>query len=228
MAHWSSGLPVCFPPQGNQVQIPRGYLCETGILLLALSRYIGDPDVIDHFCGLVWGGLRPEPSLGPCADNVIIPLDLTQIFCPGFTLAVGPPSSFTTNGVGCWGGALWRACNLTSFSPCLTGPVDYLFTPLLQEAKYVERWPNTASAWAGLSRFDISVDRYGRVRSQLICTSRTLGSPTCHWASQQGNTYWAKYQKAYRASTLCTLCPYWQSNQLGCTVPPLYMYSTCI
>jgi hypothetical protein len=22
---------------------------------------------------------------------------------------------------------LWRACNLTSFSPCLTGPVDYLF-----------------------------------------------------------------------------------------------------
>ncbi len=30
-----------------------GYLCETGILLLALSRYIGDPYVIDHFCGLV-------------------------------------------------------------------------------------------------------------------------------------------------------------------------------
>ncbi len=29
-----------------------GYLCKTGILLLALSRYIGDPDVIDH-CGLV-------------------------------------------------------------------------------------------------------------------------------------------------------------------------------
>jgi hypothetical protein len=23
---------------------------------------------------------------------------------------------------------VWRACNLTSFSPCLTGPVDYLFT----------------------------------------------------------------------------------------------------
>ncbi len=23
--------------------------------------------------------------------------------------------------------ALWRACNLTLFSPCLTGPVDYLF-----------------------------------------------------------------------------------------------------
>jgi hypothetical protein len=32
--------------------IPRGYLCETKILLLALSHYIGDPYVIDH-CGLV-------------------------------------------------------------------------------------------------------------------------------------------------------------------------------
>ncbi len=37
---------LCFPPQGTQVQIPSGDLCETGILLLALSRYIGDPDVI--------------------------------------------------------------------------------------------------------------------------------------------------------------------------------------
>ncbi len=46
MSHWSSGLPVFFPPQGSQVQIPWGDLCETGILLLALSRYIGDPDVI--------------------------------------------------------------------------------------------------------------------------------------------------------------------------------------
>ncbi len=23
--------------------------------------------------------------------------------------------------------SVWRACNLTSFSPCLTGPVDYPF-----------------------------------------------------------------------------------------------------
>jgi hypothetical protein len=43
MSHWSSGLPVCFPPQGTQVQIPWGDLCETGILLLALSHYKGDP-----------------------------------------------------------------------------------------------------------------------------------------------------------------------------------------
>jgi hypothetical protein len=105
--------------KGPRFKFPGGYLCETGILLLALSRYIGDPDVIDH-CGLVWGGRCPKPSLGPCADNVIIPLDLTQLFCPGFTLSAGPPS-------GCWGGALWRACNLTTFTPCLTGLVDYPF-----------------------------------------------------------------------------------------------------
>jgi hypothetical protein len=39
-----------------------------------------------------------------------------------------------------------------------------------QEAKYVEGWPNMTSAWAGWSRFDIPVDRYGGVHSQLICT----------------------------------------------------------
>ncbi len=39
--------------KGPRFKSPGGYLCETGILLLVLSRYIGDPDVIDHFCGLV-------------------------------------------------------------------------------------------------------------------------------------------------------------------------------
>ncbi len=84
MSHWSSGLPVCFLSWGTQVQSPGGYLSETGLILLALSHYIGDQDMIDH-CGLVWGGLRPEPSLGRRAYNVIIPLDLTQLFYPGFT-----------------------------------------------------------------------------------------------------------------------------------------------
>ncbi len=127
--------PVDYPfasrHKGPGFKSPGGYLCQTGIPLLALSCYIGDPDVIDHY-GLVWGGPRPEPSLGPFADNVIISLDLTQLSCPGFTLAVGLPSSFTIDGVSCWGGggALWRACNLTSFSPCLTGPVDYPFALL--------------------------------------------------------------------------------------------------
>ncbi len=72
ISHWSSGLPVCFPSQRTQVQIPWGDLCETGILLLALSRYTGDPDVIDHHCSLVCGGLHPKsvtrPSCRQC-DN---------------------------------------------------------------------------------------------------------------------------------------------------------------
>jgi hypothetical protein len=77
-----------FNPQGR-------HLCETVILLFALSFYIGDPEVIDR-CGLIGGRLRLELSLGRCTDNVIIPLDLTQLSSPGFTLAAGPPSGFTT------------------------------------------------------------------------------------------------------------------------------------
>ncbi len=55
-----------------------------------------------------------------------------------------------------------------------------LFLGLTQEAKNVESWPNTTSAWAGWSRFDIPVDRYGGVHSLLLCTRITLGTPTCH------------------------------------------------
>jgi hypothetical protein len=102
MSNWSSGLPACFPSWGTRVQFPGGYLCETGILLLALSRYISDPNVIDH-CGLVWGRLHPKLLLGRRTDNVIIQLNLTQLFCPGFMLAAVPPSGFTTDIVGCWG-----------------------------------------------------------------------------------------------------------------------------
>jgi hypothetical protein len=51
LVQWSNRL---LPVMRDLGSIPRGVLtvCETGILLLALSRYIGDPDVIDH-CGLV-------------------------------------------------------------------------------------------------------------------------------------------------------------------------------
>jgi hypothetical protein len=35
---------------------PGGYLCETGILLLALSRYIGDPNVMRSLASLPFSG----------------------------------------------------------------------------------------------------------------------------------------------------------------------------
>ncbi len=60
------------------------------------------------------------------------------------------------------------------------GGIEPLTWSVTQEAKYVESWPNTTSAWAGWRRFDFPVDRYGGVHSQLNCTSMTLGSPTCH------------------------------------------------
>ncbi len=34
--------------KGHRFKSPGGYLCETGILMLALSCYIGDPNMIDH------------------------------------------------------------------------------------------------------------------------------------------------------------------------------------
>ncbi len=49
MSHWSSGLTCLLPTTRVTGSNPLGgYLCGTGILPLALSRYIGDPDVIDH------------------------------------------------------------------------------------------------------------------------------------------------------------------------------------
>ncbi len=101
-------------------------ICETGILLIALFHYIGDPNVIDHFCELVRGGLRPEPSLDPHADNVIIPLNCTALLSQ-FHARCRSPFRLHNQWSRLLGGALWRACNLTSFSPCLTSQVDNLF-----------------------------------------------------------------------------------------------------
>ncbi len=46
------------------------------------------------------------------------------------------------------------------------------------EAKYIERWPSTTSAWAGSRGFDILEKRYSGVPSLLLSTSCTLASPT--------------------------------------------------
>ncbi len=96
------------------------------------------PDVIDH-CGLVWGGHRPKPSLGRCTDNVIIPLDLTQLFCPGFMLAGGPPSGFTTDIVSSWE-ELWGepAISLHSYTVSLVQRANPLL-PIMRDPGSIPR-----------------------------------------------------------------------------------------
>ncbi len=42
MSHWSSGLPVCFPSQGTQVQIPRGVLMlnrDSPVSVVSLQKW---------------------------------------------------------------------------------------------------------------------------------------------------------------------------------------------
>ncbi len=67
------------------------------------------------------------------------------------------------------------------------------------------RYGTTPSAWAGRSGFELSVDRFGGVPSPLYCTSYSLGSSTCHWASLQENTYWQRIWIINRSPRL-TLC----------------------
>jgi hypothetical protein len=76
---------------------------------------------------------------------------------------------------------------------------------MTQEAKYIVSWPSTTSAWAGWSRFDIPVDRSDGVHSLLHCTSISLGSPTCHTASQQEILFEQNIKKR-TGIELCVLC----------------------
>jgi hypothetical protein len=111
MSLWSSGLTVCFPPQGAAV-------CAPGMqptpwnwhYLLALSRYIGDPDVIpDHWLRLVLfacgfrGDLRhslvPVPFSLQATDYGDIPL-----------------GSRKANTHYWGGGALWSSCISHTFT----------------------------------------------------------------------------------------------------------------
>ncbi len=78
--------------KGNRLKSPGGYLCGSGILLLALSRYIGDPNVIDH-----QQGFAPPTVTRPSCRQCDSPTSSHTAFLsrfPGF--AAGLPSSFTT------------------------------------------------------------------------------------------------------------------------------------
>jgi hypothetical protein len=77
MSHWSSGLTICFPPQGAAVRAlglqPTFWNWD---YLFAQSRYSGYPDVIPEHRGALT--LRP-PTLRPLmtTTQTLIPQNLT-------------------------------------------------------------------------------------------------------------------------------------------------------
>ncbi len=93
MSHWSSGLTCLLPATRVTGSNPQGGLKW-------------DRDFPVSVVSLHWWprrdwsstGLCPQQlSLGPHANNVTVLLDLTQLSCPGFMLAAGLPSGFTTD-----------------------------------------------------------------------------------------------------------------------------------
>ncbi len=98
--HWSSSPPICFPSQGTQVQSPGGYLCETGILLLALNWW-------------PWHDWSLWPCLSRASSQTVIMLLCQQCDNPTWShtaflsqFHTRCRSSFWLHNhiVGCWGG----------------------------------------------------------------------------------------------------------------------------
>jgi hypothetical protein len=93
--HWSRGSTICFPIYGVSGLRPGDAQTHKGtrFLLLALSHYIGDPNVIRSLASL--------PSSGSftrlCADNVKSRLDRTSHAFPGsIPRLAGPPPPHNT------------------------------------------------------------------------------------------------------------------------------------
>jgi hypothetical protein len=100
-SHWSSGSTVCFPltRAAGCALVMHPHLQWNRVLLLAMSCYIGDPNIIDHLpC------CRPDASLGRCADNVKNQCDLTMLL-PRFHSAPCRSSSSSQHidRSSCWG-----------------------------------------------------------------------------------------------------------------------------
>jgi hypothetical protein len=187
MSHWSSGLPVCFPSQGTQVQIPRGVL-------------LWDRDSFVSIVSLHWWprrdwscGPRPELSLGPRADNVIIPLDPTQLFCPSFTLAAGPPSGFTSDESAAGGEPLVEPA-ISLLTHHTTGPVDYLFASRHKGPRFKSPGgylSETGIHLLALSRYsmrflykEIWQKIYWFIYTQLFMCSGRVHDPTSQFSSR--------------------------------------------
>jgi hypothetical protein len=127
MSHWSNGLPVCFPSQGTQVQIRRGVLMwhrDSPVSVVSLHWWPW------RDWSSLWPHLRRALSrtvTRPLCRQCDNPTWSHTAFLSWFHTCCRSPFWLHNRGVSCWGGAVCRACNLSSFSPCLTDPVDYLF-----------------------------------------------------------------------------------------------------
>jgi hypothetical protein len=128
MSHWSSELPVCFPSQGTQVQIPRGVVMwnwDSPVSIVSLHWW-------PRRDWSSWPRLRQalswtitRPSCWQC-DN---PTWSHTAFLSRFHAHCRSPFWLHNRRSRLLGGSPVESlqCNLTSLSPCLTFPVDYLF-----------------------------------------------------------------------------------------------------
>ncbi len=115
MSHWSSGLPVCFPSQGTQVQIPRGVLMWNRDSPVSIVSLYWWPRRDWSF---LWPGLRQassrtitRPSCRQC-DN---PTWSHTALLSQFHACCRSPFQLHNRRSRLLGVALWKACNLTSF-----------------------------------------------------------------------------------------------------------------
>jgi hypothetical protein len=126
MPHWSSALPICFPSQVTQVQIPRGVLMwkrDSPFSVVSLHWW-------PQHDWSSWPRQRrassrtiTRPSCRHCDNHTWSHTALLSQFHARCR------SSFRLHNRHnrLRGVALWRACNLTAFIHSLTGPVDYPF-----------------------------------------------------------------------------------------------------
>jgi hypothetical protein len=167
MSHWSSGLPVCFPSQGTQVQIPWGGLMwnrDSPVSVVSLHWW-------PRRDWSSWPRLRralsrtiTRPSCWQC-DN---PTWSHTAFLPWFHACCRSPFWLHNRRSRLLGGALWRACNLTWFSPCFTGPVDYLFASHHKGPRFKSPGGDlceTGILLLALSRYNITIVKWSQYNS---------------------------------------------------------------
>ncbi len=104
MSHWSSGLPVCFPSQGTQVQIPWGVLMwNRNSPVSNVSLHWWPQRDWSSWPHLRWASSRTitRPSCWQC-DN---PTWSHTAFLSRFHACCRSPFRLHNHGVGCWGGS---------------------------------------------------------------------------------------------------------------------------